>query len=77
MRVPELIAATVSGLASQFQDSAHRAARPGDRWSSAAHRFLPGDAVVRAETDFHRELHPGDVMSLESTARSPRRFIIG
>jgi acyl-CoA thioester hydrolase len=36
-------------------------------------------AVVRAETDFHRELRPGDVMSLESTvltrARSPRRFI--
>jgi len=27
-------------------------------------------AVVRAETDFHRELHPGDVMSLESTVRT-------
>jgi acyl-CoA thioester hydrolase len=24
-------------------------------------------AVVRAETDFHRELRPGDVMALEST----------
>ena len=24
-------------------------------------------AVVRAETDFHHELHPGDVMALEST----------
>ena len=24
-------------------------------------------AVVRAETDFHHELHPGDVVALEST----------
>jgi acyl-CoA thioester hydrolase len=24
-------------------------------------------AVVRAETDFHQELHPGDVVALEST----------
>jgi hypothetical protein len=35
-------------------------------------------AVVHAETDFHRELRPGDVMALESRwARSPRRFITG
>ena len=45
MRVPELIAATVSGLASQLQGSAHRAARLGDRWSRAAHRCLPGDVA--------------------------------
>jgi hypothetical protein len=32
----------VSGLASQFQGSTHRAARPRDRWLSAAHRRLPG-----------------------------------
>jgi len=48
MRVPELIAATVSGLAPQLQGSAHRAALA---LSHKLARMMDGDVTVASEPD--------------------------